>query len=319
MTTRADARREPPPRGPSGSVFSDDARSRPSRPSQVNAEVADRLEEVAELLQARANPFRVAAYRHAAVALRAHARPVSEIVAQEGEDGLRKIPGIGGGLARSIHVLVETGRLPLLDRLRSESDPVDLLTTVPGIGPRTARRLHEELGIETLEDLEAAAADGRLAASGGIRDERLEGILEVLSKRLRRLPITAMPVGGQEPSVGELLGVDAEYRARAAAGTLPRIAPRRFNPSHEAWLPVLHTERGPRRYTALWSNTSRAHALGRTRDWVVLVVEDGVSQHRYTVVTGRRGPLGGRRVVRGRERECVDHLIDTAAGLVGAA
>ena len=56
--------------------------------------------------------------------------------------------------------------------------------------------------------------------------------------------------------------MDREYREQADAGKLPRIAPRRFNPSRAAWLPVLHTRRGQRAYTALFSNTARAHRAG---------------------------------------------------------
>ena len=67
-----------------------------------------------------------------------------------------------------------------------------------------------------------------------------------------------------EPPVAELLDVDRAYRTAAAAGELRRIAPRRMNPEAEAWLPVLHTERGSRHYTVLFSNTPRAHRLGRT-------------------------------------------------------
>ena len=103
----------------------------------------------------------------------------------------------------------------------------------------------------------------------------------------------------------ELLDVDREYLSRAEAGRLPRIAPRRFNPLREAWLPILHTERGPRHYTALFSNTARAHALGRTRDWVVIYADGVLGERQWTVVTDRSGELRGRRVVRGRERECV--------------
>ena len=114
-------------------------------------------------------------------------------------------------------------------------------------------------------------------------------------------------VGGtlEEPDVGLLLDVDREYRERAAAGTLPKIAPRRFNPAHDAWLPILHTRRGDWQFTALFSNTARAHELGRTRDWVVLYFDgDRHAERQRTVVTELRGPLAGRRVVRGREPEC---------------
>jgi putative hydrolase len=82
-----------------------------------------------------------------------------------------------------------------------------------------------------------------------------------------------------------------------------KIAPRRFNPSHIAWLPVLHTTRGRRHYTALFSNTALAHRLNRTHDWVVIYWDDGRGERQYTVVTAKGGSLEGRRVVRGREAE----------------
>ena len=82
------------------------------------------------------------------------------------------------------------------------------------------------------------------------------------------------------------------------------IAPRRFNPSGAAWLPILHTERDPWRFTALYSNTARAHELGRTRDWVVIYFhQDDEVEGQRTVVTETLGPLAGHRVVRGREGE----------------
>jgi hypothetical protein len=111
-----------------------------------------------------------------------------------------------------------------------------------------------------------------------------------------------------EPSVELLLDVDREYREKAESGGLPTIAPRRFNPEGRAWLPVLHTSRDEWHFTALFSNTARAHELKRTLDWVVLYFYD--HQHvekQRTVVTESRGPLAGRRVVRGREAECRAH------------
>lgn len=107
------------------------------------------------------------------------------------------------------------------------------------------------------------------------------------------------------PDVELLLDVDREYRDKAAAGRLRRIAPRRQNPSGEAWLPVLHTQRDGWRFTALFSNTPRAHDLHRQHDWVVLFFHDpdGLADQ-ATVVTEWRGTLAGKRVVRGREPEC---------------
>ena len=107
--------------------------------------------------------------------LRGLKRPIDEIVRTEGLEGLQKLPGIGETLARFIHQLVTTGRLPMLDRLRGESDPIALLRTVPGIGKVMAERVHDELGIETLEELEIAAHDGRLARSPGIWGKTARG------------------------------------------------------------------------------------------------------------------------------------------------
>ena len=164
-------------------------------------------------------------------------------------------------------------------------------------------RFHDELGIGTLEDLEAAAHDGRLARIPGLRGKRLAGLRDALAVRFQR-DRTNRPPAGEEPAVSELLDVDREYRERAARGELHLLAPRRFNPLGEAWLPILHTSRAGRHYTALYSNTARAHELGRTRDWVVLYCDGRAGERRYTVVTASAGPLAGRRVVRGREAEC---------------
>jgi hypothetical protein len=229
---------------------------------------------------------------------------VGQIVRREGEAGLRTLEGIGDALARSIEELLSTGRLPLLERLRGESDPVKLLASVPGIGEKLAERLHEALDISTLEELETAAHDGRLEALPGFGPKRVAGIRDSLGGRLGRRRRSAKEGSGALPSVDELLDVDAEYRSKAEKGRLRTIAPKRFNPEQESWLPVLHTQRGDRSYTALFSNTARAHELGMTRDWVVLYFEDGRGERQSTVVTARSGRLKGKRVVRGREEEC---------------
>jgi putative hydrolase len=271
-----------------------------------NAGLAERLAEVAGLLEEQgADRFRVAAWRRAAETVRHWPRSLAEIHTTGGTAGLQALPGVGETIARALATLLTYGRLPMLDRLRGESDPVAILASVPGIGQRLAHRFHDDLGIDTLEELEVAAWDGRLETVAGIGGKRLAGIRSALAQRLGRLraPAPATP----PPPVEELLDVDREYRERAERGELPTIAPRRFNPTGEAWLPVLHTRRGDRHYTALYSNTPRAHELGRTRDWVVLYDDDGRRERPWTVVTSRRGPLGGLRVVAGREEECRAH------------
>jgi DNA polymerase (family X) len=271
-----------------------------------NLEIAQRLEEVAEFLEEQgANPYRVQAYRNATQTLQRLDQPITELLQHEGTEGLRQLPGIGESLARSIHALATTGRLPMLERLRGESDPVALLASVPGLGRVLATRLYEELGIDTLEELEAAAYDGRLSQSAGFGEKKLQAIRDSLAARLGRVRGQVGWSATGEPSIEELLDVDREYRQKAAAGRLRRIAPRRFNPSGEAWLPVLHTQRAERHYMALFSNTPRAHEMDMTHDWVVLYYDGGRGERQCTVITGQRGALKGRRIVRGREAECV--------------
>ncbi len=110
------------------------------------------------------------------------------------------------------------------------------------------------------------------------------------------------------PSVDLILSIDANYRAQAQAGTLPTIAPKRFNPEGKAWLPILHAQHGEWHFTVIYSNTARAHELGRTHDWVVVYFyDDHHREGQHTVVTETRGALLDRRVVRGREAECREY------------
>jgi hypothetical protein len=159
--------------------------------------------------------------------------------------------------------------------------------------------------VDNLEALETAAHDGRLESVPGVGPRRATAIRASLTEmlsRVRRQP--GLP--GQEPSVAELIDVDREYRDRAEKGELPTIAPRRFNPDHASWLPVWHTRRGAWHFSVMFSNTARAHELGRTHDWVVIFFYDSDHRERQrTVVTEFRGRLAGLRVVRGREAECL--------------
>lgn len=268
-----------------------------------NAEVAERLTEAAELLAEQgANLYRVRAYRNAAELVMSLDQPVAELVREQGTKGLEQLPGIGAALSRAIRDLVSTGRLPMTERLRGENDPVELLATIPGIGEQTALRLHRELGIDTLEELEIAAHNGQLE-SIKLGRKRIAGVRDSLAQRLGQQRRALATPDENEPPVAEILDVDREYRDKARAGLLPRIAPRRFNPGRKPWLPILHTHRGDRHYTALYSNTARAHERGMTGDWVVLYYDGEDRERQCTVVTSPRGPQAGLRIVRGREAE----------------
>lgn len=269
-----------------------------------NTFVAEKLREVADLLdQQGAAHFRVRAYTEAASYVATLPQPIRAVYETSGRRGLEDLPTIGVSISAAIAELLETGALAVIDRLRGATDPEKLFQTVPMIGPSLAHSIHETLHIDTLEALEAAAVDGRLAAVEGIGKRRMESIRHSLNELLARRRPSQSYAGTAEPPLADILSVDQEYRERADA--LPTIKPRRFNETGQRRIPILHTERGDWQYTALYSNTASAHQYGRTRDWVVIYFErDGHPDGQVTVVTQHQGALAGRRVARGREREC---------------
>jgi hypothetical protein len=278
----------------------------PDPPSRLNGRVAAMLREAADLLAAQAaDPFRVAAYRRAADRIETLEPDVAGIAARGGRDALDAIPDIGVALAGAILQIVRDGRWPYLETLRGAADPEAIIRTVPGLGPVLARRIHEALGVATLPELEEAARSGRLADVPGLGPRRAAMVAAACNQALSRVRLPAKHLAA-EPDVGLILDVDREYRTRAAAGSLRRIAPRRFNPTGEAWLPVLHTQRPGWTFTALYSNTARAHDLHREHDWVVVYFHaDHGPEGQRTVVTETHGPQAGSRVVRGRDDECL--------------
>lgn len=272
-----------------------------------NSEIASALNEAAELLESQAESrFRIAAFQLAARTIARLQRPVQEIFAEQGLAGLRSLPGIGKSIARSIGELLSSGRWGRLERLRRERQRSAELTSLPGVGRKLAKRIGAALGEETLQEVERAAFDGRLRQVPGIGAKRIRAIRDSLAVRLHggtRRRRSSKAVVEAEPPVTVLLELDREYRRRAAVGRLPQVAPKRFNPTHAAWLPVMQRQRGEQRYRVLYSNTSRAHDAESAPDWVVIYRDDGGSGQ-WTVVTARFGRLRGRRIVRGREAEC---------------
>jgi hypothetical protein len=277
----------------------------------TNDQIADVLDQIADLLETEgANRFRIQAYRDAAHTIRGTEESIAARAWEGGEEALKQLPNVGEGIARVVVSYVHTGRSDVLDQLKDRVAPGQLFTQIPGIGEKLAQRIAETLNVSTLEGLEQAAHDGRLQEVEGFGPKRvrsvrvsLAGLLSTAARRRRRRAgEDERPQ--EQPSVETLLDVDEEYRRRAEAGRLRKIAPKRFNPEGEAWLPILHTERKGWQFTALFSNTARAHELDKTDDWVVLYFERDGEEDQATVVTETRGPLEGRRVVRGRENEC---------------
>jgi hypothetical protein len=158
----------------------------------------------------------------------------------------------------------------------------EALTALPGIGEKLAGLIAEYIGsgeVELLTDLEK----------------------EVPQQKVHPKHSSEHPLSVPLPLV---LAIDKDYRERASANKLKKIAPRQHNPERKAWLPIMVAEREGYRFTVMYSNTARAHELGKTDDWIVVYFEKGKGENQCTVVTETRGRLKGKRVIRGREAEC---------------
>ncbi|WP_251344233.1 helix-hairpin-helix domain-containing protein [Haloplanus halophilus] len=188
-----------------------------------NAEVADRFEEMADLLEADGVEYKPRSYRRAAENVRDHPRPVEELVA-EGRDAVEGIDGVGEALADKIVEYVETGEIEELENLR-EDLPVDMaaLTSVEGVGPKTVGTLYEALGITTLDELEAAAEAGEIREVSGFGEKTEANILENIpfarQAQERELLGDARPVA--ESILARLRDADPVVRADVA-GSLRR-------------------------------------------------------------------------------------------------
>jgi DNA polymerase (family 10) len=142
-----------------------------------NIEIAKQLDEVGDLLEIQeANPFRVRAYRNAVRTITELTTPLERMVADE--EDLTALPGIGKELARHITELVTTGEMGVLAELR-ENVPSTLvqIMRLPGVGPKSARKLWDELGVETVEELKSAAEEGRVSELKGFGEKKQALIL----------------------------------------------------------------------------------------------------------------------------------------------
>src|SRR5437763_2371553 len=142
-----------------------------------NPEIARIFEEIADVLEIRSdNPFRIRAYRNAARTVESLTTPLRKWV--EGNRPLTDLPGIGKEMANHIKEMVETGTLGFRDELLAEV-PRSLieLMRLPGLGPKKARKVFDELKIGSVDELEAAAKEGRIAAIPGFGAKSQEKIL----------------------------------------------------------------------------------------------------------------------------------------------
>lgn len=145
-----------------------------------NADITAVFNEIADLLEIQgANPFRIRAYRNAARIL--GDLPQEARVLVEKGDNLTRLPGIGADLAGKIGEIVTTRHCSLLDRLRRELPPaVTELLKIPGLGPKRVKALYHDLDVQTVEQLQRAAQDGRIRALHGFGAKTEQNILQAV-------------------------------------------------------------------------------------------------------------------------------------------
>ena len=147
----------------------------------TNAEIAAALEELGVLYELDgADRYRVLAYGTAAKAIRESPVSVAELAAK---GKATDVPGVGKTLAEKIDALIETGEIPAAVKLKAKFPPTLIeVTRVPGVGPKTARRLFEELGISSMDDLKAAAEGEKIRDVKGLGAKAEENILASLER-----------------------------------------------------------------------------------------------------------------------------------------
>ncbi len=189
-----------------------------------NTEVANALREISLFLEMDGVPFKPRAYEKAALAVEALDRPLAEIDAKQGVEGIDALPAVGKGIAERIVELLHTGRMRDLEQLRVKR-PIDVLglTAVEGLGPKTAKMLYEELGIRDVRALEKACREGRVRALPhcGAKTEQkiLRGIAFLAGAGSRRLLGVALPLAREIE--GRLRAI-ARVEQVAVAGSLRR-------------------------------------------------------------------------------------------------
>ena len=179
----------------------------------LNQRIAASFDEIADLLElAGDNQFKIRAYRRAAEAVGSLDEPVAELLRRDQS----AIPGIGEALRSKIWEMESRGSMEYLERLRAEIPAaIVVLTQVPGIGPRTAWRLHESLGIEDVASLLAAARAGRIREMPGFGAKTEANIIKAIQSMQSddgRKPLyMALPLAQQ--IVNELLEVSGVEHA----------------------------------------------------------------------------------------------------------
>jgi len=196
-----------------------------------NAEIADALNELATLYELDgAIRYRVLAYREAARVIRQSPVSVEEL-ARAGR--ATELPGVGETLEGKIVTLLDTGEIPSAAKLKRKF-PVSLVevTRVPGVGAKTARRLYDELGVSSIDDLRAAAEEQRIRGLKGLGPKVEENVIASLGKLADRGPTERLLLSEVLP-VAERIAADLRDHPASDAVEVAGSARRRAETCHD--------------------------------------------------------------------------------------
>lgn len=186
-----------------------------------NSEISKIFNDIADMLEIKGeNPFRIRAYRRAAMNIEGLSKDVSEISKEE----LLKIPGIGQDLAGKIDEYLKTGKIQAYEELKKEiPEELSMLLSVPNLGPKTAKLLFDRLNIKTIDELEQYAREHKLSGLPGIKDKTEENILkgiEMLKRGKERQPLgKVLPIAND---IVEKLKKLAPIKKISIAGSIRR-------------------------------------------------------------------------------------------------
>lgn len=188
-----------------------------------NREVAEIFAVIADVLELKEdNPFKIRAYRRASQIIGDMPQDIEKIC-HEGE--LKKIPGIGEGIAKKIEEFLKTGQMKILKEVK-KGIPEELISLmgIPSLGPKSLAQIHRELKVKNLKDLERVLKKGKVAELKGFGPKKAENIrrgISLFKDGMERIPLgIALPIAG---SIIERLKENKDIKSIEAAGSLRRL------------------------------------------------------------------------------------------------
>src|SRR5205085_6470736 len=190
--------------------------------NMTKEEIAAALQEIATLLELKGeNPFKIRAYINAARSIEAWGASFSDL---QDEEELEKIPGVGKAISGKIKELATTGNLKFLEELRSEFPSAILeLFSIPGLGAKKIKALHEQLQVSSIAELHAACQSGRVAQLAGFGETTQSKICAAIANRAKHVGLFQLgAVAGEAERLRSDLAAHPDALQVSIAGSFRR-------------------------------------------------------------------------------------------------